>query len=125
MTRILLVDDDTQVRTMLKKTFEREGYEVVEAGDGCQAVALYDPDTIDLVITDIVMPEKEGIETIREIKSNNPQAKIIAISGGGRIKPGDYLAWAERFGVDNTFTKPIRRQEILDAIEALVRKPVG
>ena len=121
MPRILLVDDDAQVRSMLKKTFEREGYEVVEAGDGQQAVELYDPDTIDVVVTDIVMPEKEGIETIREIKTKNQQAKIIAISGGGRIKPADYLNWAQRFGVEATFTKPIRRQDILDAVASLLK----
>ena len=125
MARILLVDDDDQVRQMLKKTFEREGYEVVEASDGVQAIEAYDPQSIDIVITDIVMPEKEGIETIRDIRTTNPKAKIIAISGGGRIQPGDYLNWAQRFGVEATFTKPIRRQEILDTIEELLKEPVG
>jgi len=125
MARILLVDDDPQVLGVLKKTFEREGYEVVEARDGCQALRLYDPEAIDLVVTDIVMPEKEGIATIREIRQRNPQARIIAISGGGRIAPADYLHWAQRFGVEHTFTKPIKRQEILQAIAELLSPQLG
>jgi len=72
------------------------------------------------VVTDIVMPEKERLQTIREIRQVNPEARIIAISGGGRIKPEDYLDWANRIGGDQTFTKPIRRTEILAAISELL-----
>ena len=93
---------------------------MVEAADGNQAVRLYDPDTIDLVITDIVMPEKEGLETIREIRAVNPDVRIIAISGGGRIKPEDYLDWANRIGVDRTFAKPVRRVDLLKAVNDLL-----
>ncbi len=124
MATILLVDDDDQVRDMLRKVFEREGYSVVEAANGVEATSFYDPDTIDLVVTDIVMPEKEGLETIREIRQVNPEAKIIAISGGGRIKPKDYLDWANRIGVDYTFTKPLGRKEILEAVSELLNQAV-
>lgn len=120
MSRILLADDDHQVRNMLKLTLEREGHEVVEAEDGVQAVARYHPDSIDLVITDIVMPEKEGIETIMELRSIDAHVKIIAISGGGRINPDDYLSWARRFGVKKTFTKPVNREKLLEAINELL-----
>lgn len=123
MAKILLVDDDAQVRKMLKLTLEREGYEIVEAADGNEAVQVYDPETIGLVITDIVMPEKEGIETIMELKAINPQVSVIAISGGGRISPEDYLKWARRFGVANTFTKPVDREELLATVEKII--PVG
>ena len=122
MSRILLVDDDAQVRKMLRITMERAGYEVVEAEDGSEAVRVYDPATIDLVITDIVMPEKEGIETIMELKTINPAVRIIAISGGGRINPEDYLKWAQRFGVANTFTKPVDRGELLASVNGLLSK---
>ena len=105
MARILLVDDDQQVREMLKLTLERAGHVVTEANDGTQAVAFYKPESFDLVVTDIVMPEKEGIETIMELRGMNPSVHIIAISGGGRISPEDYLKWARRFGVQHTFTK--------------------
>jgi DNA-binding NtrC family response regulator len=120
MSRILLVDDDAQVRKMLKITLERAGYEVVEAEDGVEAVNLYDAETIGLVITDIVMPEKEGIETIMDLKTLNPGVRIIAISGGGRINPEDYLKWAQRFGVANTFTKPVDREELLSSVNDLL-----
>ncbi len=122
MARILLADDDKQVREMLKLTLERQGHQVVEAQDGIQAVALYKPENIDLVVTDIVMPEKEGIETIMDLRSKDPQVRIIAISGGGRISPEDYLQWARRFGVKHTFTKPVDRQELLAAIDDLLNQ---
>jgi len=124
MATILLADDDDQVRTMLQRILVQEGYEVIEARDGVEALDLYDPASIDAVVTDIVMPEKEGLETIREIRKMNPAARIIAISGGGRIKPEDYLEWANRIGVDRTFTKPLRRVELLGAVAELLAEAV-
>lgn len=121
MAKILLVDDDLQIRDMLKLTLKRDGHEVTEATNGVQAVLKYVPGEIDLVITDIVMPEKEGIETIMELRSMDPGVKIIAISGGGRINPDDYLKWAHRFGVRYTFAKPVDRMELRDAIEDLMQ----
>ena len=120
MPRILVIDDDQQVRTMIKLTLERDGYDVTEAGDGSEAVEIYRQHEFDLVITDIVMPGKEGIETIMEMKACDPEARIIAISGGGRINPEDYLSWARRFGVARTFTKPVDRTELLGAVRELV-----
>lgn len=120
MAKILLVDDDLQIRDMLSMTLKRDGHEVVEAENGVQAVARYVPGEIDLVITDIVMPEKEGIETIMELRSLDPLVKIIAISGGGRINPDNYLSWARRFGVRYTFTKPVDRTELREAIDDLL-----
>ncbi len=125
MNRILIVDDDQQIRTMLRITLEREDYEVVEAGDGFAAVAVYKTQAIDLVITDIVMPDKEGIELIMELKAMDPQVRIIAISGGGRINPEDYLKWARRFGVAHTFSKPVDRQKLLEAAADLLAPGVA
>lgn len=125
MNRILIVDDDEQVRAMLKLTLEREGYQVTEARDGDEAIKVYDSQAYDLVITDIVMPEKEGIETIMELKNSNPDVQIIAISGGGRINPQDYLNWASRLGVNHTFTKPVDRQELLAAVAELMTQKVN
>ena len=120
MSTILIVDDDEQVRVMLKLTLEREGYAVDEAQDGVEALRKYDPAHHDLIITDIVMPEKEGIETIMELQGRNRWIKIIAISGGGRINPEDYLKWARRFGVEHTFTKPVDRSQLLAAVSELL-----
>ncbi|MCB1184088.1 response regulator [bacterium] len=124
MSKIMIVDDDLQIRNMLRLTLEREGYDVCEAEDGMAAVALYAKKDIDLVITDIVMPEKEGIELIMELKGIDPEVRIIAISGGGRINPEDYLKWARRFGVERTFSKPVDRQKLLEAVaEQLAAAP--
>jgi len=120
MAKILVVDDDRQVREMIKLTLERDGFEVVEAEDGIQAMELFRAQEFDLVITDIVMPGKEGIETIMEMKGFDSEARIIAISGGGRINPEDYLSWARRFGVTQTFTKPVDRAELLAAVHQLL-----
>lgn len=124
MAHILLVDDDKQVREMLKLTLERKGHKVTEAGDGVQALARFEAETVDLVVTDIVMPEKEGIETIMELRCQDPAVKVIAISGGGRISPEDYLSWARRFGVKHTFTKPVNRDDLLSAIDELLGQTV-
>ncbi len=122
--RILAVDDDDQVLALLRAVLEREGYAVDTAGDGNQAVQIFDPAVHVLVITDIVMPEKEGIETIMELRAVKPDLPVIAISGGGRIGADDYLAWVRRCGVRHTFTKPVARQDLLDAVAELVGVPV-
>lgn len=125
MGKILVVDDDEQVLVMLQNTLEREGYEVLVAGDGLQAVEMFQPGEVSLVITDIVMPGKEGIETIMELLSRDPDLPIIAISGGGRINPEDYLKWVKRFGVEHTFTKPVDKDELLAAVAELMPAQVS
>lgn len=122
--RILVVDDDDQVLALLRAILERESYLVDTVGDGIQAVEVFDPAVHALVITDIVMPEKEGIETIMELRAIRPDLPVIAISGGGRIGADDYLAWVRRCGVEHTFTKPVPRQDLLDAVAELVGVPV-
>ena len=120
MRRILIVDDDTQFLQMLRQTLERAGYEVLEAPDGKQGIRLYRDEPTDLIITDIMMPKKEGSETIMELKRDFPDVKIIAVSGGGRVDPGHYLEIACRCGADRTFTKPFDRAELLEAIQQLL-----
>lgn len=121
--RILVVDDDEQVLALLKAMLEREGWDVDAVGDGLVAVQVFDPDRHALVITDIVMPGKEGIETIMELRARKPDLAVIAISGGGRIGPQDYLAWVRRCGVRHTFTKPVPRQDLVDAVAELMGAP--
>ena len=112
---ILLVDDDNQFRTMLSEALTGEGYEVQEASDGLQAIKLYGSQPTDIVITDLVMPVKEGLETITEIKRLFSGVKIIAISGGGR-GGRDYLKMAKAFGAQRVLAKPFSHGEILEAI---------
>jgi DNA-binding response OmpR family regulator len=122
MARILIIDDDDQLREMLRKMLERAGYEVLAASDGKVGIEIFNQNAVDLVITDIVMPEKEGIETILELRGHAAKVKIIAMSGGGRIGPGEYLKLAKRVGADQVFNKPIRREELLTAIETLLKE---
>ena len=117
MARILIIDDDVQVLDMLGQTFEQEGYEVIIAANGKEGIRLYREDPADLIITDLIMPEKEGIETIRELKRDFPDVKIIAISGGGRLDPEGYLHTAKMLGANRTFTKPVKREELLKAVK--------
>ena len=121
MKRILVIDDDTQVRQMLRQMLEREGYEVVDAGDGKEGMKLYRQAPTDLIITDIIMPEKEGVETIIELKRDFPDVKIIAISGGSRaLEAQNCLSYVRGLRVAHVFTKPFDRKELLDAIQKLL-----
>ena len=121
MTHILIIDDDPQILDMLGQTLKREGHEVVEALDGKEGLKLYRENPTDLVITDIIMPETEGIETIMELQRDFPDVKIIAISGGGHNDPDQYLSIAQMLGVQKTFAKPIEREELLKAVSELLK----
>ena len=92
MKRILVVDDEDEIRMMLRQILEMEGYEVSDAANGRMAVNLFRNDPTDLIITDIIMPEKDGIETITELRRDYPDVKIIAITGGGRIGSENHLS---------------------------------
>jgi len=122
MARILVIDDDEQVLDMLYESLTREGYDVLRASNGEQGMRLYREEPVDLIITDLIMPEKEGIETIIELRQDFPDVKIIAISGGGRTGTKDYLHMAQIFGVQRTFTKPVAREQLLDAIRELIKE---
>lgn len=120
MADILIIDDDDQFRVMLRNLIERNGYEVIDASGGQEGIRLYRENPTDLIITDLIMPDKDGIETIQELKQNFPDVKIIAISGGGRLGPQDYLYLAKMLGAQRTLTKPIELPELLKAIEELL-----
>ena len=123
MVRVLVVEDDEQVRTMLRMTLEQAGYEIEEAADGVAAGLAQRRRPVDLVITDIVMPEQDGLATIIDLRKNYPVTKIIAISGGGSTSPGCYLEPAKALGADLTFPKPITRERLLGAVRELVGEP--
>ena len=122
MARILVIDDDIQIREMLRQTLEREEYEVVDAHDGKEGLRLYREAPTDLIITDIIMPEKEGVETIIELKRDFPDVKIIAISGGGQIGAEACLHLAEKLGAQRTFTKPVPHQDMIKAVKELLEQ---
>jgi PAS domain S-box-containing protein len=119
--RILVIEDEPQMRTMLKQMLEDKGCDVVEASDGKEGIKLYRANPFDLIVTDIIMPEREGIEIIIELKKDFPDVKIIAISGGGRSEPESYLNLAEQLGAKRVFPKPIDREELLNAVRDLLK----
>jgi len=120
MQKILVIDDDAQVLATLRKMLEREGYTVITASDGTEGVRCYRENSIDLIITDLIMPGKEGVETITELCREFPKARIIAISGGWRNDPKRYLEMAENLGAQYAFTKPVDRKELLSAVRTLL-----
>jgi len=123
MRRILLVDDDDSFRKMLRLTLVKLGYDVLEAGDGREALSLIHEAPPDVVMTDLVMPEKEGLETIQALHRLHPSVKIIAMSGGGRINARDFLVVAKLFGAHRTLIKPFSNHEMTAALDELGVKP--
>jgi CheY-like chemotaxis protein len=120
MGRILVIEDEAQMRKLLRQVLEGAGYEVEEASDGLEGVRLYRENPADLLITDMIMPKKEGMETILDLKLEFPDAKIIAISGGGRVGPEPYLQIAEGFGAERVFIKPFDIKELLTAVKEII-----
>ena len=113
MANILVVDDEAPVRNLLSDVLEKEGYSVFTAETGVEASSIYDSNDIDLVITDLVMPEKGGIDLIMELKKKDPNIKVIAISGGGGITGRfDYLPIAKLVGATEIIAKPFQVTEI-------------
>ena len=120
MASILIIDDEEQIRTSLYSLLEDSGYEVTSASDGGEGLKLYHEKPTDLIITDLIMPGKEGIETIMELKRISPEVKIIAISGGGRNDPENYLHLAKQLGAQRTIAKPFGGEELLKTVRELV-----
>lgn len=120
MARIVVMDDDEQVRELLQDILQANNHEVMVAEDGAQGMIKCREFQPDLVITDIVMPEQEGIETISKLRQEYPDLKVIAVSGGGQVAPETYLKIAECMGANRTLPKPFKRKDILDAIDELL-----
>jgi len=116
MQKILIIDDDHHILLMIKKMLERAGYDVDLASNGKEGLELFKRIRADLVITDIIMPEKEGLETIREMKRLIPDLKIIAMSGGGKISADNYLETAKIFGASRVLQKPFSQKTMVMAV---------
>ena len=122
MPRLLLIEDNDALRATLVIALTDAGHSVVEAGDGRQGANIVRAEPIDLVITDLVMPDQEGIETIQSLRRLRPNLPVIAISGNSPFS-SHYLAMAGRLGAQRTLSKPFTADELLRAIEALLPPP--
>lgn len=120
MALILLVDDDPQMLRLLSNVIELDGHQALMAEDGEVAMTYFEHQAPDLVITDILMPNKEGLEFISEIREAYPQLKIIAYTGGGSADPESYLEFASGMGADRVFTKPMPVATLRQEIETLL-----
>ena len=120
MARILLMDDEDALRAIMAEVLTEEGHEVVQSATGKAAT---DPDTIrdvDLIVTDVIMPDVEGIEAIRVATRLRPDLPILAISGGGRTVTSDYLPIARDLGARDTLRKPFTPDELVERVTALL-----
>jgi len=120
VAKILIIEDDEEVREYLESVLSRAGYEVLSAANGKAGVEAFIDNPADVVITDIIMPEKDGIETIMDLRRRNSNLKVIAISGGGRAEPENYLHSAKLLGANKTMKKPFTNEEMLQAIRDLL-----
>ena len=120
VTRILVVDDEPEVREMVGEMLIRAGHRVVLAADGLEAMKKLEKEEFASIVTDILMPEQEGLETVLAVRKKHPRTKIIAISGGGRYGASDYLETASFFGADRVFGKPVSWRELTAAVEELL-----
>ncbi len=120
--KILVVDDDVDIREGLSELLKLSGYEVHTASSTFSALAILERESVDLVITDILMPGESGLSLIQEIHGSNDKAKIICISGGGRAKGSGLLSIAQKFGASRVLSKPISGEILLDTVEQLMHE---
>jgi CheY-like chemotaxis protein len=120
MPGILLVEDEKDLREMLKASLIRRKYTVIEAENGKDAISHFKPLITDMLITDLIMPDEDGLKVIIKLKKLKPTLKIIAISGGGKAGPGSYLNLAKALGADAIFSKPFSVHDLISKIEELL-----
>ena len=120
MKKILIIDDDEVFREMTKQMLERAGYSVAEAIDGFDGGKVVSNMSPDLVITDLLMPNMDGIEMIRFLREHNPEIKIIAVSGCGQMASTTYLPMARKLGAHSSFDKPFDNKKFLGVVKDLL-----
>ena len=122
MPSISIIDDDASVRDSLRRTLHKEGYTILEASEGRGGLKQLERSLADLILLDMFMPDKDGLETIGELRRTHPGIRIIAMSGGGFKGTVDVLHVATMLGARRTLAKPFTREQLLEAVEAeLVR----
>ncbi len=117
MAKVLVVDDDLNFGELLRSLLAEVGHDVVLATDGAQAVEQIRVEKFDVLILDLIMPKKDGLEVLIDMRQRHQDLQVIAMSGGGYGSAADYLSWAKTLGVRETLAKPFSRDELLVAIE--------
>jgi CheY-like chemotaxis protein len=125
MAHILVVDDDHGFRRAVSKMLRRMGHQVDEAANGLAAIEVIEARAVDLILTDINMPEMDGIEVIRAIRETRPGIRVIAISGGGMLPSDLLLSNADMLGADATIAKPFEADELVASVAALLADSAG
>jgi DNA-binding response OmpR family regulator len=120
MPGVLIVEDDKELREMLRLSLSRRNFTVFEADNGKSAIAHFKPTITDLVVTDLIMPEEDGLKVVIKLRELKPSIKIIAISGGGKVGPGSYLNLAKALGADAIYSKPFSINDLIAKIEQLL-----
>jgi DNA-binding response OmpR family regulator len=120
VARILVIDDEALIRGSLRLALESAGHEVLEAADGAAGLRFLDGPPVDLVLCDVFMPRKDGLETIQELRRLTPRLPVIAMSGGSPAVPMDFLPLARRFGATRTLRKPFGVAEVLGAVREVL-----
>jgi CheY-like chemotaxis protein len=120
---ILIIDDDAAVTRTLSLILTRAGHQVSTVTSGRKGLELLSQGGFDLVLTDIIMPELDGIEAIRRIRTDHPGLRIIAMSGGGQIDKADFLHMAEALGADRVLEKPVRSERLLELVGSVMANP--
>jgi CheY-like chemotaxis protein len=120
MPGILIVEDDDELREMLGVAFSKRKFTILEAANGKDAILHFKPAVTDLVVTDLIMPEEDGLKVIMKLRELKPSIKVIAISGGGKVGPGSYLNLAKLLGADAVYSKPFSLNVLIRKIEDLL-----
>ena len=120
MAHILIVDDEREARATIRKFLERAGHEITEASGGAEALRILRKGGTDLCILDILMPDKDGLEVIREVRKHLPDLKILAISGGGLRGTDLYLSVAEKTSMARSLPKPFSAEQLLGVVQELL-----
>ena len=119
MARFLIMDDEEAMREVMRMVLEEDGHEVEEASNGVAGLEMFRARPADVVVTDLIMPKKDGIETIRDLRREFPNVKIVAVSGRGGLQINANLERARRIGADVTIQKPCEPRDIRDAVRSL------
>ena len=120
MPAVLIVEDDAELREIIRIALTRRKFTVAEASNGKEAIAQFNPSATDVVITNIVMPEEDGLGVIMKLKAQKPQIKIIAMSGGGQASPRIYLDMAKVLGADATLVKPFHLSDLIEELDKIL-----